>query len=392
MNYSKRLSNASLKLKGQEMFQILDRAKKIESNGKKVFHLEIGDPEFNTPVNVINACIKALKRGYTHYSSSSGLSEFKKAAKSRFLKSRKFEPNDNQILVTQGANIQIFYAMFCICNPGDEVILPDPGFVSYSSIANSLGIKINYYSLKIENKYQPNIINLKKLINKKTKFILINSPHNPTGSILTKESIIKIYNICKKNKIYLLSDEVYARLIFDKNNFYSPSSIDKCKQTTVVLHSFSKSYAMTGWRIGAVTGPSFLIKRMQLLLETTTSCVSPFIQLASIKAITSSQKAILEMNKEILKNRNIVTNYLKNINKISFYVPKGTFYIFIDISKITKDDVSFSNKLLKTMQVAICPGSYFGINGRGYIRLSFAIKKYKLLIALSRFKKFILNY
>ena len=386
-----KLSKNSENLMGQQMFQILDAANKLKSKGKKIYHFEIGDPKYNTPKKVVDTCIKSLRSGVTHYSGSGGLIEFKKAAIKRFKFSRKFEPDLDQILVTQGANVQIFYSLYCIADPGDEIIIGDPSFVSYLSIIKMLNLKPVFYNLNESNDFKVNTRELKKKISKRTKAIIINSPNNPTGSLLSKENITDIFNIAKKNNIFLISDEVYGRLVYEKSRFFSPSVLDKCKSTTIVIHSLSKSYAMTGWRIGAVTGPSKLIKKMQLVLETTTSCVSPFIQIAAIKALNSSQIEIKNIVEDLRYKRDFIYSQISRIHNIDCLKPKGAFYIFVNIKKITKDDVKFSKKLLNKRGVATCPGSFFGKNGQGYLRFSFATSSNTIKLGIAELKKFILN-
>ncbi len=375
---------------GQQMFQILDEANKLKLKGKKIYHFEIGDPSYDTPKKVVDSCIKSLRDGITHYSGSGGLEKFKKAAVKRFKLSRKFEPNLNQILVTQGANVQIFYSLYCIADAGDEILISDPSFVSYLSIIKMLNLKPIFYNLSEKNNFQVNLSELKDKISKKTKAIIINSPNNPTGSLLTKENITNIFKIAKKNKIFLISDEVYGRLVYEKSRFFSPSVLDKCKTTTIVVHSLSKSYAMTGWRIGAITAPSKLVEKMQLLLETTTSCVSPFIQIAAIKALNSSQLEIKNIVEDLKEKRDLIFKLISKIENISCLKPNGAFYIFVNIKKLAIDDVKFSKKLLKKRGVATCPGSFFGRNGRGYIRFSFATSSNTIKLGIAELKKFIL--
>ncbi len=369
----KKLSNAALKLEGQKMFQILAQAKDLEKQGKKIYHFEIGDPDFDTPKNVIEKCIESLRGGFTHYAKSSGMDELKEASRNRSFLSRGFKPDNNQILVTAGANIQIFYALACLVNPGEEVVTVDPCFVSYRSIMKFLDIKPKFVPLLEEKEFKLSSDDLKKAISKKTKAILINSPHNPTGSILDEELIRKIYDIAEENDLYLISDEVYGRMVYDeKSKFFSPSSIDHCKKRTIVTHSLSKSYAMTGWRIGAVTGPSEVIEKMGLLLETTSSCVSPFVQIAATEALLSSQNEIKKMMNEFEKRRNLMVDLINKINGVSCISPQGAFYVFANIKKTKLSDIEFADKILKDVGIAVCPGSYFGKYGEGYVRFCFA--------------------
>jgi aspartate aminotransferase len=385
-----RLSHLSETLEGQKMFQIFSQAQELERDGNSVIHFEIGDPDFSTPKNVVNKCIDALRAGFTHYTRSSGLESFKVAASNVTLKSRGFSPQSSQILVTAGANIQIYYALACICNPGDNVIYGDPAFVSYVSIMKLLGIVPNPVPLKESEAFRICPNDIESAINDRTKAIIINSPHNPTGSVLTNQEVEAIYKIAEKYDLFLISDEVYARIIFSKNlKFSSPSSIDKCKTRTVLLHSFSKSYAMTGWRIGAVTAPTELISKMTLLLETTSSCVSPFIQIAATEAITMDQSELDEMVLKYKMRRDVVVNRINDMPLVHCVSPDGAFYVMVNVTESGLNDVEFSKKLLQEEFVATCPGSYFGKNGSGYIRICFANSMENINIGMTRMRNFL---
>ncbi len=386
----KYLSEASKELEGQKMFQILEKAQELEKKGTNVIHLEIGDPDFDTPPNVVEAAIKSLRKGNTHYVKSSGMDALKEASIERSIKSRGFAPEKNQILVTAGANVQIYYALSCLANPGDEVVTVDPCFVSYKSIIKFLGLKPVFVPLYEENDFKINPSDLKAAITDKTRLILINSPHNPTGSVLSENEIRKIYSIAEEEDLYLLSDEVYGRMVYEEDDgvsFFSPSSIDQCKERSIVIHSLSKSYAMTGWRIGAVTAPSNVIEKMTLLLETTSSCVSPFIQEAAIEALSSSQETISTMIHEFRLRRDLMVSLINEIPVLSCVVPKGAFYVFVNIKNTKMTDIEFCEVLLSELGVAACPGSYFGDSGKGYVRFCFANSQQNIREAMLRIKK-----
>ena len=356
------------------MFQILARAQELEREGKEIIHLEIGDPDFDTPSNIVDACSDALKNGKTHYTASSGMREFKEIAAEVTEKSRKFKPDLNQILVTPGANVQIFYAIACVANPGEEIIIPDPSFVSYNSIIRFLGCKPVKVPLKEENEFRMSPKDVEKAITDKTRMIIINSPHNPSGAVMSEEELAEIYEIAKKHDVYLLSDEIYARMIYEdsETKFFSPSIFDKCKERVLVVNGFSKSYAMTGWRIGTVMGPENLIEKMGLLLETTTSCVSPFLQLACIEALRGSQEPIAEMMKEFRRRRDFIVEKLNSLPKVHCVEPKGAFYVLLNIKNLGLSSEEFTDLMLEKAGVATCPGVYFGESGEGYVRFCYA--------------------
>jgi aspartate aminotransferase len=386
----KALSKATDNLAGQQMFQILTRAKELESQGRSVIHLEIGDPDFDPPPNVVEKCVQELRNGNTHYVSASGSDDFKEAAAERTLLSRGFRPSKDQILVTQGANIQIYYSLATIANPGEEIITVDPCFVSYKSIIDFLGLKGVYIPLKETNRFKLDPKDLEDAITHKTRAILINSPHNPTGSVLEENEIREIYRLAEKHDLFLLSDEVYGRMVYAEDNvkFFSPSSIDKCEERTVVIHSLSKSYAMTGWRIGAVTGPVKLVRKMTLVLETLNSCVPPFIQSAATEAIMSDQGYIRDMIKEFQDRRDLMCSSIDAMKRVSCVKPQGAFYVFVNIFETGMDDIVFSQNLLEQYGVATCPGSYFGKHGVGYVRLCFANSKENITEAMKRLERF----
>lgn len=356
------------------MFQILTQARQMELAGQDIVHFEIGDPDFDTPSNIVEKCVEALSGGDTHYTSSSGTEEFKKAAAEITKKSRGFSPAHNQILVTQGGNVQIYYALACAVNPSEEVVTIDPCFVSFRSIMKFLGIIPVSVPLYEENQFQLDPRDLEKAITSKTRMILINSPNNPTGAVLGEAEMMAIYDIADKYDLYLVSDEVYGRMVYEDagTKFASPSIYDECNERTIIIHSFSKSYAMTGWRIGAMTSPSDLVAKMALLLETTTSCVSPFIQAAAIEAMTASQVAISEMMTEYRKRRDLLVGMLNRVKCVSCLYPMGAFYAFANVKKSGMTDIEFADYILHEAGVAACPGSFFGKYGEGYVRFCFA--------------------
>ena len=240
------LSDAASRIQGQEMFQILATARELERTGKNILHFELGDPDFSTPDNIVKAAFKSLNEGDTHYTPSSGLHDLKLMAQKVTLKSRGFIPDIDQLVVTTGANIQIYYAIACTVNPGDEVIVPDPGFVSYYSILNFLNVKSVPVTLREELGFTMKPEDIEKAITPRTKMIIINSPSNPTGGVVNKEQWQQIYNIAVKNNLYILSDEIYARMVYpDSEKFFSPSEFDKCKTNTIIVNGFSKVAALS---------------------------------------------------------------------------------------------------------------------------------------------------
>ena len=386
-----KLSDITGALTGQPMFQILERAKALEAEGKKIIHLEIGDPDFRSPKEANEAAKSSIDDGFTRYVQSSGIPELKDACAEITLQSRKFLPSHDQILVTSGANIQIYLAVLALVNPGDEVIIPDPSFVSYEAIIRSVrGVPVKV-PLHESNKFQldPNDVKLK--ITSKTKLIIINSPNNPTGSVISSEKIKSLFRLAEKYNIYLLSDEVYGRMIYSDSpsGFFSPSFIDSCQERTIIAHSLSKTYSMTGWRIGAVTGPPKIIRPMSLLYETITSCTPPFIQKAAIAAIKSSNDYTSKMISTYEKRRNLFCDLLSDIPRINCVKPEGAFYAFVNIKNLNISSVQFGLELLDNHGVASCPGKYFGDYGEGYVRFCFANSSKNIELAMSKLNDYV---
>ena len=383
----KRLSELSNRIDGQPMFKLLDKVKKLENEGKKIIHFEIGDPDFATPENISNAGIDAIKNGFTHYVSSSGLTEFREKICQTTEMSRGFKPNLDQVLVTPGANIAIFYAISCIVNPGEEIIVPDPGFPSYYSTIKMCNTKAVHVPLLESNKFRMNPKDIENSITEKTRMIIINSPQNPTGSVMTEEEIRMTYEIAKKHDLYLYSDEIYARMVYKDSVFNSPSVYDKCQERTIISNGFSKAFAMTGWRLGAVIGPSNVVEKMKLLLETTSSCVPPFIQKAGIEAIEGEQTSQKIMYSEYEKRRNMIVDGINSIPGLNCIIPGGAFYVFVNIKKTGMTSESFCDYILEDSGVAILPGTSFGEFGEGFIRICYATSQNEIKNALERIKK-----
>ncbi|MEK6733560.1 MAG: pyridoxal phosphate-dependent aminotransferase [Pseudomonadota bacterium] len=382
-----RFSEAAKRLKGQEMFQILAKTQELEREGRQILHFELGDPDFNTPENIVNVAINSLKNGETHYTNSYGLLELRAtAARAMETGIRGFKPDLDQILVTPGANIEIYYAAVCTTNPGEEIIVPDPGFVSYFAVLDFLGIKSVRVPLHEKNEFRLNPADVEKAITDKTRMIILNSPSNPTGSVMTEEEIRNVYNIAKVKDIYILTDEVYRRLFYgdEKNRFFSPSMIDQCKERTIVANGFSKSYAMTGWRLGVMIGPSDIITKMNLLLETTSSCVSPFIQRGGIEALCGSQEIVNNMVNEYRRRRDIIVDGLNSLPGVKCIKPKGAFYAFPNITKTGMNSKEFADFMLNEAGVAVAPGNIFGDYGEGYIRMAYANSVENIKVGISR--------
>lgn len=366
MEYSKLSERLSL---GQPMFALHNKVKDLERAGNKIIKFYLGDPDFNTPLYIKKEIQRAVKDNETHYAPSAGIWKLKIAYADYVKKHYGFKPNLDQLLVTAGANVQLFYALACVCNKGDEIIVSDPSFVSYYSICEMLGINIVRVELKESNNFRLNPKDIKKKISRKTKIVIINSPNNPTGSIIGEQEIKDIFKICEDKNIWLLSDEVYDRINYT-DNYYSPSIYDLCKNRVIVVNSFSKTFAMTGWRIGVVMAPKKLVEKMGCMLETTSSCVSPFIQEAAEVAIICEKTHVEKMVKEYKLRMEFMFKRLNEMPGVSCIKPDGAFYLFPNIKKTGLTSKEFSDLMLKN-GVALSPGTDFGIYGKGYARLCY---------------------
>ena len=382
----KTLSRVTKNIDGQPMFKYLDMAKELELEGKHLVHMELGDPDFATPKNIIEAAYKSLNNNGTHYCSSYGLRELRETVCSNIKLSRGFTPNLDQVLITPGANIGIFYAVYCLVDPGCEVIIPDPSFSTYLSTIKMCGAKAVKVPLLEKNQFRLNPEDVEKAITENTRLIIINSPNNPTGSVMTHNEIRKIYQIAKKYDLYLYSDEIYSRMNYDYSSIFSPSVYDECKEHVILSDGFSKSFAMTGWRLGTLVGPPKVIERMSALLQTTSSCVSPFIQEAGKEALEGSQLDVYSMMEEFKERRKILVYGLNQIKGFSCVTPGGAFYVFPNITGTGLSSEEVFRGLLQAGVVS-CPGNCFGEHGEGYIRLCYATSRENIKLALQRIEK-----
>lgn len=383
----KSLSRAANNVEGQPMFKILDRAQELEREGKKIFHFELGEPNFNTPKNIVDSSINSLKDGDTHYVNSYGKYKLREAVQGTTFLSRGFLPDIDQILVTPGANSIIFLAISCLVNPGDEVIIPDPGFPTYFSAAKYCGAKIVTVPLHEKNAFRLNPEDLRKKITKKTRLIIINSPSNPTGSVMTEEEMLKVAKIAEEHDIYLLSDEIYGRMVFGNHKtFFSPGTLDKCKKRTIIINGFSKAFAMTGWRIGVAIGPKDVIEKMMLVVQTIVSCVPPFIQAGALEAINGDQSSLVSMMLSYQERRNFLVKGLNEIKGINCILPEGAIYVFPNIMGTRMTSCDFANEVLEEKGVALLPGNNFGGHGEGFVRLSYVSSLDDIHVAINSLK------
>ena len=371
-------------------FDIKARAKKLEDKGKHIVHLEIGEPDFDTPKNIREKGIEAIKKGYTHYTASQGMLELREAIASHISKTRHIDVSPDEVIVTPGGKDIIFFTMMALLREGDEVIMQNPAYYTYEMDTKLFGAKAVPLPLLEENDFSFDRELFKKLITPKTKLITLISPANPTGNIFSEEDLEFIAEQAIKNDIYVLSDEIYSKIIYE-GEFNSIASIKGMKERTIILDGFSKTYAMTGWRLGYGVANRELIKVFNKFMLASNSCVPAFTQIAGIEALTGPQNSVEEMRKEYERRRDVIVDGLNSIPNISCKKPKGAFYAFPNIKKFGMSSNEFALYLLDNAGVAVMPGSTFGKFGEGYLRISYANSISELKEAVSRIRKAVAN-
>ena len=382
------LANRMNRLGTETAFEVLAKAKKLEAEGRNIIHLQIGEPDFNTPSNITEAGKKALDDGYTGYNPSAGYDELKEQIKIYSKNIRSYEFDKDQVVVTSGGKPIMFYTMLALINPGDEVLYPNPGFPIYESMINFVGGKA--VPLKLEEKlgYNFDIDKVESLINENTKLIILNSPNNPCGSAINDNNMSKLANILENKNITILSDEIYSQFLYEGSHS-SISDHKNLSSKTIILDGFSKSYSMTGWRIGYGIFPKELVDPITKLVTNSNSCTASFTQIAAIEALKGNQESVNKMVNEFKSRRDLIVDGLNNIKNISCPKPSGAFYVFPNITKTGLSSESFANRLLEEHGVATLSGESFGAEGKGYIRISFANSKENIAEALNRIEDFV---
>jgi aspartate/methionine/tyrosine aminotransferase len=368
-------------------FEVLAKAKALEKQGKEIVHLEIGEPDFDTPKNIKDAAIKALSAGYTHYTPSAGMPELRQAVADYISKTRKLDVKPEEVVVTPGAKPIMFFSILALVNPGDEVLYPNPGFPIYESMINFVGAKPVPIQLKEQNEFGLDPEHVKKMITKKTKMIILNSPENPTGGVVTREQLkVVADSIAGRNDVFVLSDEIYSRIIYEGKH-ESITQFPGMKDKTILLDGFSKTYAMTGWRLGYGVMRKDLAEKVAQLMTNSNSCTCAFTQLAGVEALTGPQKEPERMDEEFRKRREVIVPGLNNIEGITCKKPHGAFYVFPNITGTGMDSRTLQDHLLNNAGVAALAGTSFGKYGEGYLRLSFANSVENIKKALDRIAK-----
>ncbi|MFB0519943.1 MAG: pyridoxal phosphate-dependent aminotransferase [Desulfatiglandales bacterium] len=354
---------------GQPMFNIFKKVIEMERSGRKVFHFELGDSDFNSHPHIRQATQEALDRDETHYVEHTGILELRKAIADHTEEYLGFRPGLNQVVVIP-ANAVIDFVIRCVADPGDEIIFSDPGFSTYIAVANYLGVRRVPVPTKEEDSFHLEPDEIAKRITDKTRLLIINSPNNPTGAVLGKEEVKAIYRIAEEKDIFILSDEIYSRIIYGKAH-YSPGIHDQCKERTIILNGFSKGYSMPGWRLGYAIGPEKVIEKMGMLFQTIYTCAPPFIQRAGIAALKGNQQVIEERINRFRRLRDLSVERLNEIPGISCPVPDGAYYVFPNIRNTGMSSAEFADFVLERAGVTLVPGTCFGEHGEGHVRMCF---------------------
>jgi aspartate aminotransferase len=366
-----RLAGRMSRLGTETAFEVLNRARALEKQGKEIIHLEIGEPDFDTPANVVEAGIAALRKGWTHYGPSAGLPELREAIAEYVSRTRNVAVSPDEVVVVPGGKPIIFFTILALIESGDEVLYPNPGFPIYESMVNYSVGKGVPIPLREDRDFSIDVKELASLINDRTRLIILNSPHNPTGGILTKKDILEIAEAIGDRNILILSDEIYSRLIYDGDHF-SIMTVPGFKDRTILLDGFSKTYAMTGWRLGYGVMRPDLASQIAKLTTNSNSCTASFTQIAGVEALRGDQSSVDKMSAEFRRRRDAFVAGLNKIKGFSCRMPKGAFYAFPNITKTGWPSKKLADALLEQAGVAALAGTAFGAYGEGYLRFSVA--------------------
>ena len=382
MNEAK-LASRMANLGTETAFEVLAKAKALEAQGHEMIHLEIGEPDFETPQNIKDAAIKAIQDGYTHYNPSAGLMETREAFARYITNDRGVEVTPDQIVVTPGAKPIIFFTAMALLDPGDEVIYPNPGFPIYESMINYLGAKAVPMPLEEEHGFAVKPEKLDELVTDKTKLVIINSPQNPTGGVLPDTVLDRLAELAVERDFMVLADEIYSKIVYD-GAFSSVYTRPGMPERTVILDGHSKTYAMTGWRLGFGVFPPFLAEKVAKLQTNSNSCTATFTQIAGIEALMGPQDEPEKMVEEFRARRDLIVDGLNELPGFRCHKPAGAFYVFPNIEGTGKTSKELETFLLHEAGVATLAGTSFGKYGEGYIRLSYANSQENIKKALKK--------
>lgn len=364
-------------------FEVLARAKDMEAAGRSIIHLEIGEPDMDTPEHIKEAAIRALRDGYTHYTPAAGIREAREAIAEYVARSRGIPVGPEHVVITPGAKPVIFFTMLALVDPGDEVIYPDPGFPIYASVARFVGARPVPWVLREDRAFRPDPEDLWRLLTPRTRLVILNSPHNPTASLLSRGDLEAIAACLEGRPVTVVSDEIYGRILYE-GTFASIASVPGMQDRTVIVDGFSKTYAMTGWRIGYGVMPPDLAEKITRLMVNSNSCTAAFTQIAAIAALRGPQDCVDRMVDEFRKRRDVMVEGLRRLPRVRCVRPEGAFYAFPNVQAIDPEGDRLQEFLLRDAGVAALSGTSFGPRGRGYLRLSYATSVEAIQEALDR--------
>ena len=383
-----RLANRMSRLGTETAFEVLNKARALERQGKQIVHLEIGEPDFDTPGNVIEAAVNALHKGWTHYGPSAGLPELRQTIAEYVSKTRGVKVSSDEVVVVPGGKPIIFFSMLALVNEGDEVIFPNPGFPIYESMIHYVGGRAVPIKLREERDFSLDVDELASLINDRTRLIILNSPQNPTGGVMSRRDVEGVAEAIGDRNVMVLSDEIYSRLLFEGEHF-SIMSVPGFKERTILLDGFSKTYAMTGWRMGYGVMRDDLAASMTRLMTNSNSCTASFTQVAGIEALRGDQSSVDHMRDEFQQRRDVMVARLNKIKGFSCRKPKGAFYVFPNITATGWPSKKLADALLEQAGVACLSGTAFGDFGEGYLRFSVANSLENLNKALDNIERWV---
>ena len=377
------LARRMSRLGTETAFEVLNKARALERQGKSIIHLEIGEPDFDTPTNVVEAAVDALHKGWTHYGPSAGLPELRQTIADYVSRTRSVKVTPEEVVVVPGGKPIIFFTILALIDEGDEVIYPNPGFPIYESMIHYVGGTAVPIHLREDRDFSLDVGELAALINDRTKLIILNSPHNPTGGVMQRRDVEQVAGIIGDRNILVLSDEIYSRLLFEGEHF-SIMSVPGMQERTVLLDGFSKTYAMTGWRMGYGVMRPDLAAHITRLMTNSNSCTASFTQIAGIEALRGDQSSVDHMCGEFKRRRDVFVAGLNKIKGFSCRLPKGAFYVFPNITRTGWKSKPLADALLEQAGVAALSGTAFGGFGEGYLRFSVANSLENLQQALER--------
>ena len=377
------LAERMARLGTESAFEVLARAKALERQGREIVHLEIGEPDFDTPKHIKEAAKRALDAGATHYGPSAGLPELREAIAKHIAETREIDVSPDEIVVTPGAKPIMFFVILALVNRGDEVIYPNPGFPIFESVIDFVGGVRVPIPLLEETGFGFDMAEFERRVSRKTRLIVLNSPQNPTGGVLSAEEIGRIAEIARRYRIPVLADEIYNRFLYE-GAFASIASLPGMKELTVILDGFSKAYAMTGWRLGYGVMPPPLAEQITRLMTNSASCTATFVQLAGVAALQGDQSESYDMVEEFRRRRDLIVDGLNRLPGVSCVRPRGAFYVFPNVKGLKRPSKEIATYLLDEAGVALLWGSAFGEFGEGYLRLSYAASRETIQKALER--------